>query len=429
MDATYLASLPSSANVTRQTLDNGITVLVYERPHVQSVVMAGSLHAGSIYDANPAKNGLASITAEALMRGTQHRSFDDLHNQLETIGADLDVDSGRFKVGFDGKALAEDLPTLLELLSDVLRNPAFDQTQIERLRGQILTTLNYYEQDTPYLARRKFRQTLYPQDHPYHYGVSGTLETVPDLSVDDIRTFHAQHYGPQGMNLVIVGNVSADDAIATVAQFFGDWTNSDQPAAAAPPAAPSHTETQRVFTGVGGKTQSDIVMGTIGPSRLSDDYTAAVLANSVLGQFGMMGRIGDVVREQKGMAYYSRSSLEGGYGPGSWNAIAGVNPENVDEAVNDITEEFRRLATEPVSDEEIADVKAYFTGSLPLQLETNAGIANTLLRIESYDLGLDYLVNYHDTITSITQDDLLATAQTYINPDALVVSVAGPERS
>src|SRR5262249_29712807 len=157
---------------------------------------------------------------------------------------------------------------------------------------------------------------------------------------------------------------------------------------------------------VPGKSQSDIVLGVAGPPRLADDYRASTVVNSILGQFGLMGRIGDEVREKRGLAYYAYSSVEGGHGPGSWSVSAGVN-----QAIEAIAGEIRRITSEPVTEEELSDNKSYFTGHLPLQLESNEGIAGTLLSIATYDLGLDYLLTVRDKINALTRDDLLAAIQ------------------
>ena len=311
-------------------------------------------------------------------------------------------------------------------MADVLRNPTFPEDQFERLRGETLTYLNYNLQNTRYLASRGFAETLYPEGHPLYYSSNGSLESVRAVSVDDVRGFHQEYYGPEDMIIVVVGNVTAADAVDAVRAQFGDWANDDQPGMPPMPSIPPVDDTRRSFRPVPGKSQADINMGFVGPSRYADNYQAARLANTVLGQFGMMGRIGKIVREEKGYAYYSRSNISAGHGTGIWNAIAGVNPQNVDETVTDITTEFERIASEPVSDDELDNVKAYYTGSLPLQLESSEGVANTLLRMEAYDLGMDFLVNYRDEINALTGQDLLDAAQSYINTDKLIVSVAGP---
>jgi len=141
----------------------------------------------------------------------------------------------------------------------------------------------------------------------------------------------------------------------------------------------------------------------------------------------MYGRIGAQVREKHGMAYYSFSRLEGGLGPGAWRVIAGVNPANVQPAVEAIREEIRRFTTEEVSDEELADNKANFIGRLPLQLESNEGVAGTILTMERYQLGLDYLRRYADEVNAVTVGDILAAAQRYLDPDVYALAIAGPE--
>jgi zinc protease len=419
-------SLPGPDTIARVVLDNGVTVLVYENHAAQSVVIGGSLRAGSLYD-TPETSGLASMTAGGLMRGTHSRDFDAIHTALEDIGADLDFGAGMHVASFNGKALAEDLPLLVDILSDALRNPAFPAAQIERMRGEIITGMQYRQHDTRYRASRAFRENLYPPEHPYHYSGRGSLQTVPELKVEDLQAFHAKQYGPQGMIIVIVGAVKAAQAVDVVRGRLSDWHNPAQSPARTLPDLPLPAEIRRASVNIPGKSQSDIVMGVVGPTRSTADYRAATIANSILGQFGMMGRIGAEVRERLGLAYYAYSSVEGGQGPGAWNVSAGVNPANVQLAVDSIVMEIRRLISEPVSDEDLADNKSYFTGHLPLQLESNEGIASSLLNIETYQLGLDYLLNISQEINALTKDDLLAAAQHYWNPDAFVLSVAGPE--
>lgn len=419
-------SIPGPHNITKATLENGITVLAYENYAAQSVVIAGQLAAGSLFQ-SPEKSGLASITAGAMMRGTLNRDFEAIHTALEDSGADLDIGAGIHSSGFSGKALAEDLPLLIDILADVVRYPAFPTAQVERLRGEILTGLQYRQHDTRYRANRAFREHLYPDYHPYHYSTRGSIETLQGLTLDDMRAFHAQHYGPRDMIIVVVGAVPAAQAVEIVRERLGNWQNPQQPVKPSLPTLNPAEEIQRISVSLPGKTQSDIVLGVAGPPRLADDYRAATLANSILGQFGMMGRIGDVVREEMGLAYYAYSSLEGGHGPGSWSVSAGVNPANVGQAIEAINGEIQKIIQEPVTEEELDDNKSYFTGHLPLQLESNEGIAGSLLSMAAYDLPLDHLMTVRDKINALTREDLLAAAQRYLNPEAMVVAVAGPE--
>jgi zinc protease len=116
-------------------------------------------------------------------------------------------------------------------------------------------------------------------------------------------------------------------------------------------------------------------------------------------------------------------------GPTPWSVIAGVSPANIELALGEIVKEIRRITTEPVSDDDLANVQSFFVGRLPLQLESNEGIAGSILNMELYGLGLDYLLTYRDRLYALTKADLLAAAQKYLNADAWVLGVAGPSQN
>lgn len=418
-------SMPNPDNIVRVVLENGVTVLVYENFNTRSVVLHGVGPGGALYE-DAASNGIAAMTAGALLRGTQTKDFQTLAASLEDIGADFGFSAGMHHVNYGGKALAEDLPVLIDVLADALRNPIFPTEQVERLRGEAMTWLRYGLQDTRRQAARAFREALYLPDHPYHYTPRGTLETLPRIDADMVRQFHARHYGPSGMTMAIVGAVRAEEAVELVRAKLGDWSNLNQPEARRAPDAPQPAETVRTFVPIPGKTQSDLMIGVIGPSRHADDFQAARVANSILGEFGMMGRIGDEVREKSGMAYYAYSRLDGGHGPGAWSITAGVNPINVERAVELSLGEVRKMLDLGVTDEELADNRSYFIGRMPLQLESNEGVAGTILSMDTYGLGLDYLARLPGIIGALTRDDLRDAISRYWNPDAAVVAVAGP---
>jgi zinc protease len=176
------------------------------------------------------------------------------------------------------------------------------------------------------------------------------------------------------------------------------------------------------------KSQSELVVGSAGPFRSEPDFIAAAVGNNILGQFGLMGRIGEAVRERAGLAYYASSSLGSSLGPGPWAVSAGVDPENEDRAIELIFDELRRFSSELVTEEELADVQANLTGRMPLSLESNTGVASRLLHMEKHHLGLDYLRRYRETIKAVTREAVLAAAAKYLALDRLVVAVAGPPK-
>ncbi len=418
------SSLPGPDDITRVELPNGIIVLARSNFNSPSVNVSGYLHVGGLFDPDE-KLGLADFVSAALMRGTEKRDFQGIYQALESVGAGLSFNGATHTTGFGGKSLAEDLPLLMELVSEGLRLPVFPEQQIERLRAQLLTGLTLRAQDTRDMAGLTFDQIVY-KDHPYSRPEDGYPETVQAITRQDLVDFHKEHYGPRGMVVAVVGGVSPKEAVEKVRAALGDWTNPDQPD---PPQLPSITPLKELVTQqveIPGKSQADIVIGASGLARKSEDFLPASLGNNVFGQFGMMGRVGEAVREKAGLAYYAYSSLSAGMGPGPWSVNAGVNPDNIEKAAELIRTEIKRFVTEPVEDDELADSKANFIGRLPLALESNGGVAGAMLNLERYDLGMDYYLRYAELVDAVTPETVLAAAGKYLHPDKLAVAIAGP---
>jgi zinc protease len=417
-------SLPGPQDIFRGKLPNGITVLARSNFNSPSISMSGYLPAGALFETDE-KLGLADFVASSLMRGTQTHTFDSIYNELESVGASMGFDSGVHNTSFGGRSLAEDLPLLLSLLSESLRAPIFPAQEVEKLRSQLLTGLNIRAQDTSDMAAMKFDQLLY-EGHPYSRPGDGFTETIQSITRDDLEEFHRLHFGPKGMVISIVGAIDPKKAFDAVGRVLGDWQVEGQVEAPVLPELKPIQETVKSHHHLAGKSQSDIIMGVVGPRRKDGDYFAASLGNSVLGQFGMMGRIGDVVREKSGLAYYASSNLSAGVGPGSWEVSAGVNPKNVKKTIDLITKELKRFIKDGVTKEELADSQANYVGRLPLSFESNGGVAASLINIERYDLGLDYYQRYEGIIRAVTRADVLDVARKYIDPDALVIATSGP---
>ena len=422
--ASMLHSLPGVDDIHRVELPNGIVVLARANFNSPSVVISGYLHAGGLLDSDE-KLGLADFTSSVLMRGTQTRDFQKLYDELESVGASFGYNSGTHYTGFGGRSLVEDLPLLLDVMADTLQNPTFPKDQVEKLRAQMLTSLAIRAQDTSDMASLTFDELLY-DGHPYSRADEGWPETVQAITLDDLVEFHRKYYGPRGMVISIVGAVEPEKAVGEVERVLGGWQNEAQEDAPALPVFNPPTKTVQRHYSIPGKYQSDIVMGTYGPARNDPEYFPASLGNNILGQFGLMGRIGEVVREQSGLAYYAYSSLSAGIGPGAWYVCAGVNPSNLEKATDLIKQELKRYIDDGVTPDELADSQTNFIGRLPLSLESNGGVAGSLLNIERYNLGLDYYRQYPDLVKAVTVDDVLETARKYIDSERLVIATAGP---
>jgi zinc protease len=422
--APHFHTLPGPQDITRQQLPNGIVVLTRANFNSPSVMVSGYLAVGGLSD--PAeKLGLAEFTALALMRGTRRYSFQQLYDSLESVGASLGFGGGTHTTSFGGAALVEDLDLLLEILAQAIIEPVFPTEQIERLRAQILTSLAIRSQDTARMASLAFDRLVYA-GHPYSRPEDGYPETIQSITRSDLVDFHQQGYGPHALIISLVGSIEPLLVVEKVARVLGDWRNPQQLASPAlPPLQPfDGVITDKVI--LPGKSQADLVIGAAGPSRSAEDYLAASLGNNILGQFGMMGRIGEVVREKAGLAYYADSNLGGGLGPGPWSVSAGIDPANSERVTELIRAEIRRFTSQPVTADELADSVAHYIGRLPLSLESNSGVASALIALERYELGLDYYQRYPDLVQSVGQEDILAAAQHYLDPDRLAIALAGP---
>jgi len=294
-------SLPGSGDIYREVLPNGITVLTRANFNSLSVVLSGFFDAGALFDPDE-KLGLADFVTSALMRGTKKRSFDEIYNSLESVGASLGFNTGVHKSGFHGRSLAEDLPLVLNLLAEALTQPAFPKAEVEKLRSQIMTGLAIRAQDTGDMASMLFDQILF-RDHPYSRPEDGYPETVKRITRDDLVKFQREAYGPRGVVMVIVGAVKPDEAVRQVKRALGGWQVKGQREALGLPDVKLLKKTISKSHKIAGKSQSDLVIGTNGPRRMDPEFIPALLGNNVLGQFGMMGRIGEVVREKSGLAY------------------------------------------------------------------------------------------------------------------------------
>jgi zinc protease len=421
-----LRSLPGPEDIHRQTLSNGITILTRSNFNSPSVVISGYVAAGSYLDPEE-KLGLAHFTATALMRGTANRSFQEIFNELESVGASLGFGASVHNTSFSARSLSEDLPLVMRLFADCLRNPVFPQAYVDRLQAQPLTSLAIRAQDTAEMSALTFDKLLF-QEHPYGKPEDGFTETIHKIKQGDLVDFHKRYYRPQGMVIVVVGAVYTQDVFQIIESELGSWQNPEpEPLFKYPPVTPPQTTTRQHIE-LAGKSQTDLIMGTLGPRRCSPDFLPASLGNNVLGQFGMMGRIGEVVREKAGLAYDASTSLNAWIEGGSWEVTAGVNPTNLEKAIALIIRELQRFIKEPVTMEELADSQANYIGRLPLTLESNAGVANSILNLERFDLGLDYLQRYNSLISEVTPASVLETARKYIDPEKLVIVSSGTSK-
>ena len=416
-------AMPDSSSILRESWSNGTTLLAYPNLTSPAVYFSGYMQPGAISDPEE-MHGLASFTTDMLMTGTKRLNFQRLHDKIESIGASLSLGTGHLSTTFFGQCLREDLETIWGLLVEVIQEPAFAEKQFKRVRNQILTGIAIQNQDTAEMASQAFNHALYGS-HPYAHPDIGYAQTVSRLKIEHLESFHETHYGPNGLVLAVCGGVEPEVARDIFSRTIGSWQNDRQraPVTLPPFTPPEHSF--RTHVPLEGKSQSDLIIGVPAPKTISRDYEICSIGNSILGRYGMMGRIGKAVREKAGLAYEVSSHLGAGIGPTAWTIVAGVNPENLEKAIALLKQELRRFCSEPVTGQELQDVRTQALGRLPLSLETNAGIASILGSIERFGYGLDHLRQLPAIIESITAEEILAAAQRYWDLEKLVITSAG----
>lgn len=408
----------------RHVLPNGLVLLLQRNPSSPIVTVRGEVQVGAVNE-RAEQNGLAIFTGGALIRGTATRTFQQIVAETEALGASVNAGGGMHSSGFAGRALAEDLALIVEILADMVQRPTFPAHEIERLRSQFLMGLRESEQETRTQASRAARALLFPPEHPYSRLSSGTIATVQALTRDDLAAFH-QLYHPAATVIAIVGDIDPPRVIAEIERVFGGWEPAGAPPTQELPAVRPISGVQRRDLVLTGKVQSDLIYGVHGLSRSSPDFYAANVANMILGRLGLGGRLGDNVRERQGLAYSCGSSIDADLGAGPWAALAGINPANVERAVAAIVHEIGEFCANGPTADELSDARDYMTGSLALGLETNDGIAGTLLGIERYDLGFDYISRYPAIIRGISAEQIVETARKYLSTENYIVVTAGP---
>ncbi|HEV2109700.1 MAG TPA: pitrilysin family protein [Thermomicrobiales bacterium] len=415
-----------SAPFSRSELPGGIILLSQSRRDDPAVYTRFRIEAGTVAEPE-GRDGLATFTARMLQRGQEGRTFEQLNELTDSLGATLSVESGRRFVDISLRCLREDLRALIGVIAHIVRRPTFPAEEIEKVRQQMITGIREADDNTRAMADLALRRLIFPATHPNARRVLGEAKTVESITRDELISFHAKSYGANALTIAMAGGFGDATEVATlIAAQFADWRSDVVVPPVSKPVPPPAT-TVRATREMPSKSQVDIAMGFPTLSRSHPDYYALETANLILGQLGLMGRLGASVRDRQGLAYYAYSSLDSGREQSLWNARAGVSPKDVERAIDGVRTELKRILQEPVSEGELHDARSYSTGVLPLALERSDGVVATLLAIEHFDLGLDYLERYPAIINALTREQLLAAAQTHLNPERLAIAAAGPE--
>ncbi|HET8578856.1 MAG TPA: pitrilysin family protein [Methylomirabilota bacterium] len=407
-----LASVSAGAPLARrEVLPNGIRLLVAERPAIPIVIVRVSIRAGSAFDP-PEAGGLANLTAELLTRGTAKRTGPELDRAIESVGGSLETDAGRDTATVSVGVLKKDLDLGLDLLAEVLLQPAFPEDELKRKVTDIQAAIRRSEENPESVAGRELARLLYP-GHPYARPTSGTIESVGTLTREQVVRFHRERYRPDAAAIAAVGDVKEAEIREALLRRLGGWTAPATPLPVIPMTPPGPPVEARTITRQ--LTQATVYLGRPAVRQDHPDYFPLLVANYILGG-GSASRLYTRVREEHGLAYAVYGSLL----PGRYGAAYVVSLQTRVEAVSDAVklakEEMARMGREPVAERELALAKSYLIGSFPLRLDTSAKVAGLLIGIEENGLGLDYPDRFKREVAKVTAADVQRVAKQYLDP-------------
>ena len=408
---------------TRSTLGNGAELVVSEKHDLPLVSFTITI-AGGFNQADPARRrGVADITAAMMKEGTKSKDGEALANALQLLGTDVTIRIGGESGTVAFQCIASRFPATLDILGDMLVNPAFPAEALERLRAQRLVALVQARDQTSAIASRVFPRLVYGDAHPY--GQNVTDDTLKAITRDDVVAFHRAYFRPGQALVTVVGDVGAAAARASIEKALAAWPRGGEtPAFQYPPPLASRTSTI-YLADKPGAAQSSFSIGTSGPPRSTPDYYALQVMNTMLG--GMFqSRLNANIREDKGYSYGVSSSFAFGKGPGAFRAGGDIVSAKSDAALLEFMKELRGIRGErPITDDELSTAKDALTQRLPGTFASAQSINNAIVALWTQGLPDDYYQQYAARIAAVRREDVVRVARQYVDVDHLVIVIVG----
>jgi predicted Zn-dependent peptidase len=412
-----LASPLSNSPILREVLDNGIRVLTERMSHVRSISIGVWLTRGSRHESADL-GGIAHFVEHMLFKGTGTRSAEDIAQAIDSIGGQLDAFTAKEYASYYIKVLDEHLPLALDVLSDIVLNPAFSPGDVEREKKVVVEEIKMVEDTPDDLVHELFTQNFW-ENHPLGRPILGTRETVEAFSAGGLREYFRAAYTPGNLIVAAVGNLEHAQVRDLVQEkFSGLAAGGRAPQEEAPSVAP------KVLIRNKDLEQSHLCLGTSSYAQDHDDRYATYVLNTVLGG-SMSSRLFQNVREKRGLAYAVFSGLSAYRDAGSFTIYAGCANEAVGEVLDLVVDEMRGIRQTPVGGPELRRAKDHLKGSLMLGLENTASRMSHLARQEIYferHFGLDETL---DGIERVTAADVQRVASDLFRHGALAATVLG----
>lgn len=406
------------------TLDNGLTIMVYEDPRLPQFDLGLAVRRGAASEP-PAQAGLASFLADLMERGAGDRDAIALADVVDGLGASFGVSAGWDSMEADVSGLSRDLDTLFGVLTDLVRRPRLEVSEAEKVRAETLAGLEQAKDEPRTLASWHFASALYGK-HRFGLPLSGTPESVAGLDAEKARAFHARLFVPADAILYASGDVTSADIERRAREAFGDWAAGPVPDPGPPPPDPAPPSRVVVVVDRPDVGQAQIRIGHEGLRRADPERVAAALMNSTLGGGGFSSRLMTVVREREGLAYGIGSGFQLRRAGGPFVVGTATRVPEVRRVIDLILGQLEKIETDPPTAEELAHAQTDAAGSFALGLETSSAMLASLVDLEIQGLPLSELDTYRSRVAAVTTADVAEQARTRIHPERAAIVVVGP---
>ncbi|MBI5286232.1 MAG: insulinase family protein [Deltaproteobacteria bacterium] len=407
-------------DVTKVILDNGMTLLVKEDRSNPTVAIYMAFLGGLRFE-DETTNGITNFIAKMLTKGTRKRTALELAEEVESMAGGLEGFSGRNSFGVSAKFLSRYFDKGLEIVADCIVNPTFPVDEMEKTRKEILADIKRQEDYLPQFTFNLLNKTLY-EKHPYRMTVVGTEENVTRFKKDDIIAQYERQAVPGRMVVSIVGDVNTRDVVEKVKEMFKGFTRLIPPLPVIP--VEERQKAIKKATASKEKRQAHIALGFLGTTITDKDRYPLSVLSAILSNQG--GRLYLELRDKEALAYVVMASSREGLDPGAFVVYMGTSPDKVEQAIDGILRELKKIVTGKITDEELKRAKGLLVGNYEMGLQENSSRASDMAFNELYGLGYDEYKRYASKIEAVTLDDVLMVAQKYINLDGYTLAIVRP---
>ncbi len=428
--AKYLPASPAAGQAQvplpeEVKLPNGLTLLLLRDASTPTVTLSADVRAGREFDPE-AQAGLADQVAGNLLSGTTTRDELTLARTLDDVGASLGASASRFGVEIGGAALSANLPTLLDVFSDVLQNATFPEQQFKLSQAQALQGLRRSADDPGSVAQEVFRKTVYPKGNPWQ--VFANAQTVSGLTQADLTAFYKAHYRPDATVVTLVGDFDPAAVKQLMTDKLGGWAAQGAAPTISYPQVGKPSGVVRENPDLPGKTQAVTYLGYQSIDRKDPRYYASLVLNQVLGGDTLSSRLGTTLRDQQGLTYGVYSGFSAGREAGPFTVVMQTNPRDTEKAIQGALALIGQVQQQGLTDAEVNTAKNTLVSGYTVGLSNPAALAGTFTSFYTTGLPLSELTEYQNKVNAVTPEQVNEAAKDLLDPQNIVIVTAGPKQ-